>query len=435
VVFAEMILGTADVFSVDPRTAALIKHRLRNSDLDTLDQTLTLAALADFCIYVPPNSQTTHDTSEANDPSTKRRKNRHRYLSSNTACNVHHLAKAIQRRDPLGTGYHSYGIDLLHRMLKWEPSERITLQEALTHAYFVGPYVSPVDGTEHMTAADLQKYDSTPHPSAADVIEEKSLVIKQETSRSTQLLKEIEVVSSIGSEVAVTSLVATSNPPFQLTKISADICPAATPEDSISAQRYCELKGVRELIDEAYGSSDNIFDKTILPNFPGRFRHAMNVSWRGNFTNISSPTMQMKPDDATIDVSEDYDTVFKQETEILFQCQKCQRVFPMWESCHRHVNARNHGTKCDSVSPSTSNISFTLSGESGRKNRNFVPAILPSCLSSHALLDVGYDPSSGWCDLQGRRAYLEDTHAIRFEKEYKFFGVFDGNSCDCMCNS
>jgi hypothetical protein len=55
-------------------------------------------------------------------------------------------------------------------------------------------------------------------------------------------------------------------------------------------------------------------------------------------------------------------------------------------------------------------------------------AILPSCLSSHALLDIGYDPSSGWCDLQGRRAYLEDTHAIRFEKEYKFFGVFDGKN-------
>ena len=72
------------------------------------------------------------------------------------------------------------------------------------------------------------------------------------------------------------------------------------------------------------------------------------------------------------------------------------------------------------------------SERSVRVKRAMVPATLPSCLSSHVLLDIGYDPSSGWCDLQGRRAYLEDTHDIRIEKEYKFFGVYDGINIQCF---
>lgn len=37
------------------------------------------------------------------------------------------------------------------------------------------------------------------------------------------------------------------------------------------------------------------------------------------------------------------------------------------------------------------------------------------------------DPQSGWCDLQGRRKYIEDVHAMYFAEEFKFFGVFDGH--------
>jgi serine/threonine protein phosphatase PrpC len=50
---------------------------------------------------------------------------------------------------------------------------------------------------------------------------------------------------------------------------------------------------------------------------------------------------------------------------------------------------------------------------------------LPPCLSSHSLLPI--DPHSGWCDLQGRRKYIEDAHAVVLTNDYKFFGVFDGH--------
>lgn len=52
------------------------------------------------------------------------------------------LERAIQRRDPLGTGYRNKaGLHLLSLLLKWDPNERITIREALNHAYFVGLYI------------------------------------------------------------------------------------------------------------------------------------------------------------------------------------------------------------------------------------------------------------------------------------------------------
>eukprot|EP01042_Synura_sphagnicola_P006457 gene6457-8245_t len=48
VLFLEMILGTADVFSVDQRTSALIRHRMKALDREQVDRALLLAALADY---------------------------------------------------------------------------------------------------------------------------------------------------------------------------------------------------------------------------------------------------------------------------------------------------------------------------------------------------------------------------------------------------
>lgn len=54
-------------------------------------------------------------------------------------CGLSELERAIQRRDPLGTGYHNReGLHLLSLLLKWNPNERISVRDALSHAYFVG---------------------------------------------------------------------------------------------------------------------------------------------------------------------------------------------------------------------------------------------------------------------------------------------------------
>jgi hypothetical protein len=51
VVFAEMILGTAEIFNVDQRTAALISHRMRHASKERQEEALKLAAMAEMCIY------------------------------------------------------------------------------------------------------------------------------------------------------------------------------------------------------------------------------------------------------------------------------------------------------------------------------------------------------------------------------------------------
>lgn len=56
VLFAEMILGTPDIFTVDQRTRALITHRMRRADPQAIEEALRLAALAEYCIYRHPTA-------------------------------------------------------------------------------------------------------------------------------------------------------------------------------------------------------------------------------------------------------------------------------------------------------------------------------------------------------------------------------------------
>lgn len=51
VIFLEVILGTANVFSVDQRTSAMLTHRLQGYPPKMVEQALILAAMADYCIY------------------------------------------------------------------------------------------------------------------------------------------------------------------------------------------------------------------------------------------------------------------------------------------------------------------------------------------------------------------------------------------------
>jgi serine/threonine protein kinase len=65
-------------------------------------------------------------------------------------CGLQALRTAILRRDPLGIGFDDYwGLDLISRLLRWNPKERIDLRQAFKHAYFTGSYVSDIDGSEH----------------------------------------------------------------------------------------------------------------------------------------------------------------------------------------------------------------------------------------------------------------------------------------------
>ncbi|CAM9229893.1 unnamed protein product, partial [Ectocarpus fasciculatus] len=171
IVWLEIILGTSDVFTVDQRTLAMLNHRMRKLDQHDLSSTLLLASMADYCIYRPesePRDTPGHSHNNNGKYSDVFGKNSKigdilKLFSRRVKpvrCSVDQMAQAIQSRDTLGIGFHDpWGLDLLYRMLSFDPADRISLRDVLEHAYFRGPYTSRVDGTLHGTTQEAVLYD------------------------------------------------------------------------------------------------------------------------------------------------------------------------------------------------------------------------------------------------------------------------------------
>ena len=120
-------------------------------------------------------------------------------------------------------------------------------------------------------------------------------------------------------------------------------------------------------------------------------------------------------DSKVTDESSRYWAVDDVVTNMTFTCPKCGRSFlGDWMGCHKHMTTRRHGQRCKYGAENNSNGMPANTGS------------LPSCLSEHSMLPL--DQHSGWCELQGRRRYMEDMHSVVFEESYKLFGVFDGHS-------
>lgn len=106
-------------------------------------------------------------------------------------------------------------------------------------------------------------------------------------------------------------------------------------------------------------------------------------------------------------------------TKLNFTCPQCGRTFlGDWAGCHNHLKTRKHGKRC-TYSSSDKGSSKGSSGDGSSE-------VLPSCLSEHSMLPI--DEHSGWCELQGRKRYMEDMHSVAFEETYKLFAVYDGHS-------
>ena len=133
VVALEMLLGTPNVFSVDQRTTTLLTHRLRRQGASEYDiqKALYLAALSQFCIYIP--SKEVWPFTQG-DPL-------HMASAKKQTCTLHDFHSALRARDPLGLGFDSSANSLLNlilRLLAWNPADRISAAQALQHPYFTG---------------------------------------------------------------------------------------------------------------------------------------------------------------------------------------------------------------------------------------------------------------------------------------------------------
>jgi len=134
VVALELLLGTPSVFSVDQRTTALLTNRLQKEGANSLDiqRALYLAALSQFCIFVPTKSEGKSWPLRRGDPL-------YDVNFVKNKCTLKDFHSALRARDPLGIGFDDDEDSLLHlvwRLLAWNPLERLSASEALDHPYF-----------------------------------------------------------------------------------------------------------------------------------------------------------------------------------------------------------------------------------------------------------------------------------------------------------
>eukprot|EP00571_Detonula_confervacea_P008450 CAMPEP_0172331272 /NCGR_PEP_ID=MMETSP1058-20130122/61842_1 /TAXON_ID=83371 /ORGANISM="Detonula confervacea, Strain CCMP 353" /LENGTH=1290 /DNA_ID=CAMNT_0013048535 /DNA_START=357 /DNA_END=4229 /DNA_ORIENTATION=+ len=134
IVALELLLGTPNVFSVDQRTTALLTNRLKKEGASSQDiqRALYLAALSQFCIYVPTESEGKNWPLRRGDPL-------HKVNVVKNKCTLNDFHSALRARDPLGIGFGDDENTLLHlvwRLLDWNPVKRLTASEALEHPYF-----------------------------------------------------------------------------------------------------------------------------------------------------------------------------------------------------------------------------------------------------------------------------------------------------------
>jgi len=134
VVMLELLLGTPNVFSVDQRTTAILTSKMKKAGASSLEieHALYLAALSQFCIYIPTATLGKSWPLRAGDPL-------HNAAMFKPTCTLEDFHSALRARDPLGIGFDSSSdplLQLISELLAWDPMERITPSEALEHEYF-----------------------------------------------------------------------------------------------------------------------------------------------------------------------------------------------------------------------------------------------------------------------------------------------------------
>lgn len=85
-----------------------------------------------------------------------------------------------------------------------------------------------------------------------------------------------------------------------------------------------------------------------------------------------------------------------------FVCPRCGKKFGDLNSCLQHSRTRRHAKFC-----------------------TYDKSSLPQCLNAHSMLPT--HPTSGYCDIQGRRRTIEDFHTVHLHASHQFYGVFDGH--------
>jgi serine/threonine protein kinase len=112
-----LALGTPKVFaSVGRRTRSEVERRLRGASAETKEIAVRLRAMLELCVFPPERGVA---------------------VMLSWECTEDALTRTIAARDPLGLGLPSaWALRLIRRLLSWDPGDRPSAEEALTHAFF-----------------------------------------------------------------------------------------------------------------------------------------------------------------------------------------------------------------------------------------------------------------------------------------------------------
>ena len=172
VLILELLLGGRErVFALDNRVKALIQarlgHRVRE---DVVEKAILFRAFIEYCVYPAGGlDQRTDRTDE---------------LPYTSACNHTHVGEMLRRYDPLGVGLGELGqagelgaeergqrgvvrssvllYAMVRGLLQWHPHLRLSVEDALQHAYFHGDwYRCGLCGQEHELPQLLKAHTHT----------------------------------------------------------------------------------------------------------------------------------------------------------------------------------------------------------------------------------------------------------------------------------
>lgn len=98
---------------------------------DEIERAIYLAALSQFCIYNPMDSNQRDWPLRDGDPL-------HQSAMTKQTCTMTDFHRALRARDPLGWGFELSDtlLHLIWNLLEWDPKARMTAADALNHPYF-----------------------------------------------------------------------------------------------------------------------------------------------------------------------------------------------------------------------------------------------------------------------------------------------------------
>jgi len=171
----ELLLGTPNVFSVDQRTKALLTNKMQNKGASEKEirRALYLAALSQFCIYMPAANPTGSKQSSLAWP-LRQGDPFYKIAMVKESCTLQDFHQALRARDPLGLGFDQSTDKLLHliwQLLAWDPLTRMSAADALKHPFFASGTLEDSEPGDH-NALESQMLDPRMDFNLCDSVDE-----------------------------------------------------------------------------------------------------------------------------------------------------------------------------------------------------------------------------------------------------------------------